>query len=107
MDGVIHPAFVAEAKFAVEVAVVAGVYNECVVGLSNGINFVEYPAQGIIYAVHGAYVVAHKGVVAFIVFEVVRTFSESSGFAIARCAQSVGFGAVRCRNRHGHDAVAG
>ena len=92
-DGwVIHPAFVAEAKFAVEVAVVAGVYDERVVGLSNGINFVEYPAQGIIYAAHGAYVVAHEGVVAFVVFEVVRTFSESSGFAIARRAQGVGFG---------------
>ena len=92
-DGwVIHPAFVAEAKFAVEVAVVAGVYDECVVGLSNGVNFVEYPAQGIIYAAHGAYVVAHKGVVAFIVFEVVRTFAKSSGFAVARRAQGVGFG---------------
>lgn len=92
-DGwVIHPAFVAEAKFAVEVAVVAGVYDECVVGLSNGVNFVEYPAQGIIYAAHGAHVVAHKGVVAFVVFEVVRTFAKGSGFAIARCAQSIGFG---------------
>ena len=92
-DGwVIHPAFVAEAKFAVEVAVVAGVYDECVVGLSNGVNFVEYPAQGIIHAAHGAYVVTHKGVVAFIVFEVVRTFAKGSGFAIARRAQGVGFG---------------
>ena len=92
-DGwIIHPSFVAEAKFAVEVAVVAGVYDECVVGLSNGVDFVEYPAQGIIDAAHGAYVVAHKGVVAFVVFEVVRTFAESSGFAIARRAQSIGFG---------------
>ena len=92
-DGwVIHPAFVAEAKFAVEVAVVAGVYDECVIGLSNGVDFVEYPAQGIIYAAHGAYVVAHKGVVAFVVFEVVRTFSKGSGFAFARRAQGVGFG---------------
>ena len=92
-DGwVIHPAFVAKAKFAVEVAVVAGVYNECAVGLPNGINFVEYPAQGIIYAAHGAYVVAHKGVVAFVVFEVVRTFAKGSGFAIARRAQGIGFG---------------
>ena len=89
---VIHPAFVAETKFAVEVAVVAGVYDECVVGLSNGVNFVEYPAQGIIHTAHGAYVVTHKGVVAFVVSEVVRTFAESSGFAIARCAQGVGFG---------------
>ncbi len=92
-DGwVIHPAFVAQAKFAVEVAVVAGVYDECIIGLSNGVDFVEYPAQGIIYAAHGAYVVAHKGVVAFVVFEVVRTFVESSGFAIARRAQGIGFG---------------
>ena len=92
-DGwVIHPAFVAEAKFAVEVAVVAGVYDECVIGLSNGINFVEYPAQGIIDAAHGAYVVAHKGVVTFVVFEVVRAFAKGSGFAVARCAQGVGFG---------------
>ena len=92
-DGwVIHPAFVAQAKFAVEVAVVAGVYDECVIGLSNGVNFVEYPAQGIIDTAHGAYVVAHEGVVAFVVFEVVRTFAKGSGFAIARCAQGVGFG---------------
>ena len=92
-DGwVIHPAFVAEAKFAVEVAVVAGVYDECVVGLSNGVNFVEYPAQSIIDAAHGAYVVAHKGVVAFVVFEVVRTFAKSSGFAVARRAQGIGLG---------------
>ena len=92
-DGwVIHPAFVAQAKFAVEVAVVAGVYNERVVGLSNGVNFVECSAQGIINAAHGAYVVAHKGVVAFVVFEVVRTFAKGSGFAIARCAQGIGFG---------------
>ena len=92
-DGwIIHPSFVAEAKFAVEVAVVAGVYDECVVGLSNGVDFVEYPAQGIIDAAHGAYVVAHKGVVAFVVFEVVRAFAKGSGFAIARRAQGVGFG---------------
>lgn len=92
-DGwVIHPAFVAEAKFTVEVAVVAGVYDECVVGLSNGVNFVEYSAQGIIDAAHGAHVVAHEGVVAFVVFEVVRTFAKGSGFAIARRAQGVGFG---------------
>lgn len=92
-DGwVIHPAFVAEAKFAVEVAVVAGVYDECVVGLSNGVDFVEYPAQGIIYAAYGAHVVAHEGVVAFVVFEVVRTFAKGSGFAIARRAQGIGFG---------------
>ena len=89
---IIHPAFVAEAKFAVEVAVVTGVYNECVIGLSNGINFVEYPAQGIIYSAHGAYVVAHKGVVAFVIFEVVRAFAKGSGFAIARRAQGIGFG---------------
>ena len=92
-DGwVIHPAFVAEAKFAVEVAVVAGVYDECVVGLSNGVNFVEYPAQGIIYAAHGAHVVAHKGVVAFVVSVIIRAFAKGSGFAIARCAQGIGFG---------------
>ena len=89
---IIHPAFVAKAKFAVEVAVVAGVYDECVVGLSNGVNFVEYPAQGIIDAAHGAYVVAHEGVVAFVVFEVVRAFAKGSGFAVARRAQGVGFG---------------
>ena len=89
---VIHPAFVAQAKFAVEVAVVAGVYDECVAGLSNGINFVECSTQGIIHAAHGAHVVAHEGVVAFIVFIVVRTFAKGSGFAIARCAQGVGFG---------------
>ena len=71
---------------------VAGVYDEGVVGLSNGVNFVEYPAQGIIYAAHGAHVVAHKGVVAFVVFEVVRAFAKGSGFAIARCAQGIGFG---------------
>ena len=92
-DGwVIHPAFVAESKFAVEVAVVAGVYNECVIGLSNGVNFVQYPTQGIIYAAYGAYVVAHKGVVAFVVFVVIGTFAKGSGFAVARCAQGVGFG---------------
>ena len=54
----------------------------------------EVQIVGIIrqFAAHGAHVVAHEGVVAFIVFIVVRTFAKGSGFAIARCAQGVGFG---------------
>ena len=90
--GFVHPAFVAQAEFAVEVAVVAGVNDQCVIGLSDFIDFVERSSKGIVYASHGAHVVAHKGVVAFIVLEAVGAFTKCAGFAIAGCGKGVGFG---------------
>ena len=84
--GIVHPAFVAEAKFTVEVAVVAGVNDEGVVGLADGVDFVEHSAKGIVYTADCANVVAHKGVVAFIVLESVGAFEQGCGFAVARSA---------------------